>query len=465
MEGTEDMKRGYHSLVCLMVAASLALSLGGCSFPFQQEKAESTAQPQAATKSVKGIVVENNTNLSQIRVRELDSDVISTLAYGSTSRITNKYESEREGDSIAVGEILQVTYNTDNAKIVSAEVPEDVWEYQDIKKFSFNKDENMLMAAGRKFQYTDRTYYGSALGEVEAMELNNQDVLTVRGIGIRAYSVVRTQGHGYIRFTNYNDFMGGIAEVGDEGLMTQIGENMLITAPEGIHRVTLFKNGRAAAKTVEVASDRETIVDYKDYREEAGNIGEITFEIEPEGADLYLNGTQVDYSAPVTLSFGKYRLGVALSGYGTYTGILNVKSSSDTISITLEEANSSVSSNATATPSATSTPSSSDSSSDTVTKKIDSAHTITVTAPEGAEVFVDNVYKGMAPCTFTKIIGSLTITLSDSGYETKSYSVDILDDGKNAKLSFADLVKADSDDSDSSASSATSTPGSTANSD
>lgn len=465
MEGTEDMKRGYHSLACLMVAASLALSLGGCSFPFQQEKAESTAQPQAATKSVKGIVVENNANLSQIRVRELDSDVISTLAYGSTSQITNKYESEREGDSIAVGEILQVTYNTDNAKIVSAEVPEDVWEYQDIKKFSFNKDENMLMAAGRKFQYTDRTYYGSALGEVEAMELNNQDVLTVRGIGIRAYSVVRTQGHGYIRFTNYNDFMGGIAEVGDEGLMTQIGENMLITAPEGIHRVTLFKNGRAAAKTVEVASDRETIVDYKDYKEQAGNIGEITFEIEPEGADLYLNGTQVDYSAPMTLSFGKYRLGVALSGYGTYTGILNVKSSSDTIRITLEEANSSVSSNATATPSATSTPSSSDSSSDTVTKKIDSGHTITVTAPEGAEVFVDNVYKGMAPCTFTKIIGSLTITLSDSGYETKSYSVDILDDGKNAKLSFADLVKADSDDSDSSASSATSTPGSTANSD
>ena len=455
------MKRGCHSLVCLIAAASLALSLGGCSFPFQQEKAESTAQPQAVTKSVTGIVVENNANLSQIKVRELESDVISTLAYAPTSEIMSRYGSAREGDAIGVGEILQVTYNTDNAKIVSAAVPEDVWEYQDVKKFAFNKDENMLTAAGRKFQYTEQTFCGSDLGQIQAMELNNQDVLTVRGIGIRAYSVVRTQGHGYIRFTNYNDFMGGIAEVGDEGLMAQIGENMLITAPEGIHRVTLFKNGRAAAKTVEVASDRETIVDYKDYKEEAGNIGEVTFEIEPEGADLYLNGTQVDYSAPVTLNFGKYRVGVALSGYTSWTGILNVKSSSETISISLEEADSAVTNNATATPEATSTPASSDSSSDTITKKIDSKHTITVTAPEGAEVFVDNVYKGMAPCTFTKIIGSLTITLSDSGYETKSYSVDILDDGKNAKLSFADLVKADSDDGDSSESSATSTPGST----
>ena len=459
------MKRGCHSLVCLIASASLALSLGGCSFPFQQEKAESTVQPQAVTKSVTGIVVENNANLSQIKVRELESDVISTLAYAPTSEIMSRYESAREGDSIGVGEILQVTYNTDNAKIVSAVVPEDVWEYQDVKKFAFNKDENMLTAAGRKFQYSEQTFCGSDLGQIQAMELNNQDVLTVRGIGIRAYSVVRTQGHGYIRFANYNDFMGGIAEVGDEGLMAQIGENMLITAPEGIHRVTLFKNGRAAAKTVEVASDRETIVDYKDYKEEAGNIGEVTFEIEPEGADLYVNGTQVDYSAPVTLNFGKYRVGVALSGYTSWTGILNVKSSSETISISLEEADSAVTSNATATPEATSSPSSSNSSSDTITKKIDSKHTITVTAPEGAEVFVDNVYKGMAPCTFTKIIGSLTITLSDSGYETKSYSVDILDDGKNAKLSFADLVKADSDDGDSSESSATSSPSSTGNSD
>ena len=70
------------------------------------------------------------------------------------------------------------------------------------------------------------------------------------------------------------------------------------------------------------------------------------------------------------------------------------------------------------------------------TRKIDSKHTISVTAPEGAEVYLDNVYKGIVPCKFTKVIGSQTITLSKTGYETKSYSIDILDDDKNAKLSF-----------------------------
>ena len=70
---------------------------------------------------------------------------------------------------------------------------------------------------------------------------------------------------------------------------------------------------------------------------------------------------------------------------------------------------------------------------------MDRDHTITVSAPEGAEVYLDNVYKGIAPCSFTKIIGSQTISLRKDGYTTKSYSVDVLDDGEDVKLRFSDM--------------------------
>ena len=56
-------------------------------------------------------------------------------------------------------------------------------------------------------------------------------------------------------------------------------------------------------------------------------------------------------------------------------------------------------------------------------------------------MYLDNVFKGMAPCSFTKVIGSQTITLSRTGYVTKSYSVDILDDNENAEFTFADLAE------------------------
>jgi PEGA domain. len=386
-----------------------------------------------------GIVVHNDGEKKQLQIRELDSDTVTTLAYGASSVITDKYKEEREGDQIEEGMILKADYRSDDGWIVSAGVPDDVWEYQDVKKFSFASDENMMQVAGEKYQYSSMTYFASGKESVEPIEFNNQDVLTVRGIGFRVYSAVRTAGHGYIRLTNYDDFVGGMAEI-SSAMMVPISDNMLITVAEGTYRVTLCKRRASATKTATVRSDEETVVDFSDYVAKAENIGEVTFNIEPEGAEMYLNGTAVNYSKPIALRYGKYNIVVSLTGYETYSGVLEVAQPTvaNPITINLIERKAET---ATSSPAKKPTPSPSSSNTDKVTKKIDSNHTITVSAPEGVEVYLDNVYKGLAPCTFTKVIGSQTITLSDEGYVTKSYSVDILDDDKNAKFSFAELVK------------------------
>lgn len=446
-------KRIQKVLLYCSICIMLVTVLTSCSIS-KKRQGNVVASPAADTQTMLGIVLQNDVELSQLQIRELDSDVISTLTYASTSVIMDKYQSQQEGSEVEAGQILQVTYRLSDAKLVSAEVPEDVWEYQNVRKFSFIADDNMLKLAGQKFQYSSMTYCVSSGKEVEPMELNSQDILTVRGIGIKAYSVVRTSGHGYIRLANYEDFLGGMAEVGN-GIIVPITENMLITAREGTYRLTLIKRGAATTKTVTVQNDKEVVVDFSDYVPVAKNIGEINFEIEPEGADLYLNGTAVSYDKPITLQYGKYNVSVSLTGYETYSGVLEVAEASKTIHIDLieEVATATDESSATATPSASDSSKednddddSSNSDSDTVTKQIDSDHTITVSAPEGAEVYLDNVYKGLAPCTFTKVIGSQTITLRETGYVTKSYSVDILDDDKNTKLSFSDLEKEETTD-------------------
>lgn len=418
-----------------------------CSLSIGRKSGQVAATPVADTRAVSGVVMQNDTQQSQLQIRELDTDIVDTLTYGATSTVKDRYQSDIDGSQIEIGQIYTVTYRISDAKIEIAEVPEDVWEYQDVKKFSFDGDEHMMQLAGEKYQYDTKTYFASSTSVIDPMEFSSQDVLTVRGIGIKVYSAVRTSGHGYIRLANYNDFMGGMAEVGDK-IIVPIAQNMLITAGEGTYRLTLSKTGASATKTVTVKNDTEVVVDFSDYVPTTKNIGEVTFDVEPEGADVALNGTVIDYSKPVRLNYGKYKVTVSMTGYETYSGVLDVEEASKTISIDLIEADDEdTESTATSTP-ATSSTSSSDSSSDssdssTVTKQIDSDHTITVSAPEGASVYLDNVYKGMAPCTFTKIIGSQTITLSETGYVTKSYSVDILDDDNNTKLSFADLVKDD----------------------
>lgn len=59
--------------------------------------------------------------------------------------------------------------------------------------------------------------------------------MTVRGVGIHVYSITRTAGHGYVRLTGYEDFTGGMVEVGNR-IILPIADNMLITAPAGIYR-------------------------------------------------------------------------------------------------------------------------------------------------------------------------------------------------------------------------------------
>lgn len=429
-------KKSRRIVSALLVLVLLMLS--GCTGISSHRTVQRGASPEQSTsgnQSLTGVVVANDISQGQVTLQELGSEIQTTLRYNATSMITDKYGTQITGEELDCGLIMEAEFETGSVHITNMVVPEDAWEYQEVKKFAASSQEKSFQVAGKKYQYSDLTYIEADGKNIQMMELNKQDVLTVRGCGYTVYSIVCTKGHGYIRLTNYGDFIGGMVEVGN-GIILPISKNMLITAREGVYRVLLTGRSVSAVKTVTVRSGEETVVDFSDYQSAEKNVGQITFQIEPAGADLTINGTPVDYSKPISLSYGTYRIGLTMNGYEDYTGILEVAQASDTIYINLVDKKAQVVNDATASPGV------SDSElSDTVTRKIDSDHTITVSAPEGAEVYLDNVYKGLAPCTFTKIIGSQTITFRKDGYITKSYSVDILDDSENVSLTFSELAE------------------------
>ena len=64
-----------------------------------------------------------------------------------------------------------------------------------------------------------------------------------------------------------------------------------------------------------------------------------------------------------------------------------------------------------------------------------------VESPEGAEIFIDGVYYGISPISFTKPeAGSHVITLSKNGFIPKSYTIMVYDDDRDVTLSFSELV-------------------------
>ena len=70
-----------------------------------------------------------------------------------------------------------------------------------------------------------------------------------------------------------------------------------------------------------------------------------------------------------------------------------------------------------------------------------SGYSVKITAPEGAALYVDSVYIGIIPCTFSKTSGNRTITLSQSGYNNVSYTVSIPDTAGDMTYSFPAMTK------------------------
>lgn len=428
----------------LMGVVVLAGVLCGCGMSAGSQKNVQTTSEPDETQTFTGVITHIDKELKQISIREIDTDVDTIVNYDDTASIIDKYKQEIDGDELEQGQLMNVKYRTSDAGLVSMEVPENAWEYTNVDKFTFDTDESSMEVAGELYQYSAQTYFGSTDDKkVDMLELSDTDELTVRGIGYKVYSVVRTEGHGYIRLQNYNDFMGGMINV-DDDIILPVTKDMLITVSCGTYRVTINKGMAKASKTVTVKEDKESILDFGDYKKNVKNVGNVRFKVDPQGAYLFINGTRIDYSKAISLNYGTYSVTATLNGYNTYTGRLTVAEADKTINISLqpkEDSASAVTAAPESTAKATASPKATASASKSKTKKIDSKHTISVTAPEGAEVYLDNVYKGIVPCKFTKVIGSQTITLSQTGYVTKSYSIDILDDDKNAKLSFSELVE------------------------
>ncbi len=429
----------WRVLFCLGAFFMWSTMLTGCGGTEQQTTGvDRNGGVTEAPSGTEGIVVSNDTTTRQLTLRDPGSDIETVIAYDATAKMTDRYGQERDGSEIEVGEIIEVKYDPSSGKLLATDIPEDVWEYQEVNDYKFDSDESSLSFADRKYKYTDQTFFASDGKSIEMMEINKQDVLTVRGIGYNVYSVVKTQGHGYIRLSHYKDFIGGMIEVGDSVILP-VTKNMLITVREGVYKVILSKNHSTAVKNVTVHNGKEVTLDFSDFEPADSKVGVITFDIKPAGADLTINGTAVAYAKPIALAYGVYQVKVAMTGYTTYTGTLDVEEKSSTVRIDLVEETADTT-KITSTPSAKSSKKSTDDTGTAQTKQMDSDHTITVSAPEGAEVYLDNVYKGLAPCTFTKVIGSQTITLRKEGYNTKSYSVDVLDDDQDVKYSFSDLT-------------------------
>lgn len=350
-----------------------------------------------------------------------------TLSYDGTTRFADKYGESISLAQVSPGDVVDVTFLKSNKHLRTLGLSSKVWTLEKVTFFELDglRGEATVGQETRKYKLTANTHFFSEGKSIEMMELNQADTLSFQGIDTEILSVKVEKGHGYLRLSGQEKFVGGWMEIGQSRIL-RITEEMLLPMAEGTYHISVSKDGNNGEKTAVIRRNEETVLDISDLEVAEPETGTILFSISPEAAKLFVDGEKTDASLPVTLVYGIHQIMVKADGYQTLTQYVRVGQPSAGLDITLDPV------------------STEEETTETSSEETDVAtdyYKVYVDAPEGAEVFLDGNYVGISPCSFQKVEGSHVVTLRKTGYQTKSYTLQISGEDKDISYSFAELEK------------------------
>lgn len=463
----------------ILALMTIGLLVSGCSLG-QEEKDTTALKPQTNGGYVMGttgvydsvdtaIVMRKDEGNNTITFQNIETGKKYTLTYDRTTHMKDKYEEGIAIGQIMEGDIVDVTFYKVTKRLNSIMLSQSAWSYSEVSKFEIGENEKSMRIVDEQYKISSDVAILSEGRQVEVIDLNAEDVLTVKGIDHTILSIVVDKGHGYLRLINDEYFIGGWIEVGQE-LIQPITEEMLLVVPEGTYDVAVSHKGGGGIKEVTIDRNGEVELDIGDLKGEEPKVGNVIFTVTPENANVYIDGKEIEIGAMIPLEYGVHQMILKASGYQTIRQYVKVGEELATIDVEMEqiaeeeEESKSVSSNETeskedntANGNTGNNGNSNDNTNNNTNKKPSDTvsgnnpgtsngtanYKVKIESPVGAEVYLNGNYIGIVPASFKKVSGNHTVTLRKSGYQTRSYSIQVDTEKKDITYSFSDLEKAE----------------------
>jgi len=431
----KQKKLNYTALVFIGTLMTI-VSLTSCSTQVKSNQESSqeridtgfvVAEPDSYDSADTAVLVEKNVDDKTVTFLNLELGRRYTLSFDGTTGLYDKYKESISLEQIKKGDIVDITFLKNKKHLTTMQLSPQAWRYDNVERYEVNTVRREVSIGSEIYKLTDNTQYLSGGRSIELMDLNAADILSFQGIGNNILSVNVEKGHGYLRLVNDENFVGGWIEIGQLQIQ-RITEDMLLTVAEGSYQVNISHNGGGGTKNVVINRNEETTLDIGDLEVAEVKTGMVLFSLNPSSAELYIDGTKTDASVPVTLEYGIHQLIARATGYKSITQYIRVGQESAGIDIVLDAVNED---------------DEEESSSTTTSSEADTAtnyYKVYVDAPEEVEVYLDGNYVGISPCSFRKSAGSHVITLRKTGYETRSYTVQVDEENKDITYSFVDLL-------------------------
>lgn len=298
---------------------------------------DSTENEKSVKKSSDILIVSDiNSANETIRVYNYSTGVQYQYYYGLTTGFFDKYGNHMSVSDIHQGDVVDISGADSDGKAKRIQKSDKVWTNDAVTNFSVDKDKSVLEIGNSSYRLGERTMIFSGSDVVDTDSLTAQDKLAVVGIDKDIVSISVTTGHGTLQLSNTSLFEGSFLQLGDR-IFAEITKDMSLDVPEGSYTLAVANNGWGGSTDIEIKRGETTKVNLNDLKGEGPKKSSILFEIDVQGAKIYVDGSEIDYTSPVEITYGKHTLKVTADGYDTWTRTLYVNSKEATIQITIND--------------------------------------------------------------------------------------------------------------------------------
>lgn len=316
-------------------------------------KAAAEENRKAVKKSSDILIVSDiNSANETIRVYNYSTGVQYQYYYGLTTGFFDKYGNHMSVSDIHQGDVVDISGADSDGKAKRIQKSDKVWTNDTVTNFSVDKDKSVLEIGNSSYRLGERTMIFSGSDVVDTDSLTAQDKLAVVGIDKDIVSISVTTGHGTLQLSNTSLFEGSFLQLGDR-IFAEITKDMSIDVPEGSYTLAVANNGWGGSTDIEIKRGETTKVNLNDLKGEGPKKSSILFEVDVQGAKIYVDGSEIDYTSPVEITYGKHKLKVTADGYDTWTRTLYVNSKEATVQITINDNKDSLGSDSSGTGSST----------------------------------------------------------------------------------------------------------------
>ena len=307
---------------------------------------ESTQSGLEATAAENGKSVNKNSDIlivsdinsanETIRVYNYSTGVQYQYYYGLTTGFFDKYGNHMSVSDIHQGDVVDISGADSDGKAKRIQKSDKVWTNDAVTNFSVDKDKSVLEIGSSSYRLGERTMIFSGSEVIDTDSITAQDKLSVVGIDKDIVSISVTTGHGTLQLSNTSLFEGSFLQLGDR-IFAEITKDMSLDVPEGSYMLAVANNGWGGSTDIEIKRGETTKVNLNDLKGEGPKKSSILFEVDVQGAKIYVDGKEIDYTSPVEITYGKHTLKVTADGYDTWTRTLYVNSKEATIQITIND--------------------------------------------------------------------------------------------------------------------------------